>query len=40
MKSYVEPVVNLLYMEKGDILTVSNNEEDVWGDDIFDVLGG
>ena len=38
MKSYVEPVVNLLYVGKGDILTISNNEADVWGDDIFNPL--
>ena len=40
MKNYVEPIVNLLYLENEDILTVSGDESDLWGDDIFDVLSG
>ena len=34
MKVYVEPIVNLLYLESEDVLTVS----DPTGDDIFDDL--
>lgn len=40
MKNYVEPIVNLLYLENDDVITTSGGESDLWGDDIFDVLGG
>ena len=40
MKYYTEPIVDLLYMERNDILTLSGSDCDIWGDDIFDVLGG
>ena len=40
MKSYIEPTVDLLYLENEDVLTVSGDDSDLWGDDIFDVLNG
>lgn len=40
MKNYIEPTVNLLYLENDDVITTSGGEGDLWGDDIFDVLGG
>lgn len=40
MKNYVEPIVNLLYLENEDILTASGDDSDLWGEDIFAVLGG
>ena len=33
MKNYVEPIVNLLYLENEDVLTMSEN--DPYGDDCF-----
>lgn len=33
MKNYVEPIVNLLYLENEDVLTMSQN--DPYGDDCF-----
>lgn len=32
MKTYIEPIVNLLYLANEDILTQS----DPWGEDMFD----
>ena len=32
MKNYVEPIVNLLYLNNEDVLTIS----DPTGDDLFD----
>ena len=38
MRYYIEPTVELLYLANEDILTVSGDDSDLWGDDIFDVL--
>ena len=40
MKYYIEPTVDLLYLENADVLTSSGDDGDLWGDDIFEALGG
>lgn len=37
MKHYVEPIVNLLYLENEDVLTISDNYE---SDIFFDSTAG
>ena len=35
-KEYISLEVDLLYLDAQDIVTASNDENDIFGDDIFD----